>query len=119
MSVTYLEKCIQEDIEAGKIPTIFIATVGTTATLTIDQIDHIYEVCKKYDIWLHVDSAHLGVYSSLIELRPLFECFSLADSLNTNGTKALGVGNGVGFYWSKEKLEDDKFMSPSKDSRGL
>jgi len=36
MSVTYLEKCIQEDIEAGKIPTIFIATVGTTATLTID-----------------------------------------------------------------------------------
>jgi len=36
MSVQWIEKFILEDIEKGLIPTIFIATVGTTATLTID-----------------------------------------------------------------------------------
>jgi len=119
MSVEWIEGFIKRDIESGLIPTIFICTVGTTATLTIDEVDNIHAVCQKYGIWLHIDSAHLGVYSSLPELRKHFECFDLADSLNTNGTKALGVGNGVGFYWSRQKLEKVHWMSPSKDSRGL
>lgn len=119
LSVEWIESFIQKDISEGLIPTIFICTVGTTATLTIDDVENIHKVCKKYDIWLHIDSAHLGVYSSLPELRYLFNCFDLADSLNTNGTKALGVGNGVGFYWSKQKLEKKDWMSPSKDSWGL
>lgn len=103
------------DIKEGLIPTFFIANIGSTSTLCIDEIEVIKKVCEKYNIWLHVDSAHLGIYSALEEWSHLFKGFEYSDSFNINGHKSLGTGSGVAFCWTKH---DDYFslISPDQDS---
>jgi glutamate/tyrosine decarboxylase-like PLP-dependent enzyme len=81
------------------VPAYFIATIGSTSTLCIDDIPTIRKVCDKYNIWLHVDSAHLGVYKALEEYDHLFEGFALSDSFNLNGHKSMGTGAGISFAW--------------------
>ena len=33
------------------------ATMGTTVEGTIDPIEEIGKICKKYNVWFHVDAA--------------------------------------------------------------
>jgi sulfinoalanine decarboxylase len=55
MSLADLENCINRDIEAGNKPFFVNATAGTTVLGSIDDVDGIAGICKKYNIWLHVD----------------------------------------------------------------
>ena len=99
--------------------------MGSTSTLCIDDIETIRKVCDKFNVWLHVDSAHLGIYSALEELNDIFKVFALADSFNFNGHKSLGTGNGISFLWSKHKhfsklvSDSSAFLSKSDDFRAM
>lgn len=53
-----LEKKIDEVKKEGKIPFFVNATSGTTVLGAFDPIDEIAEICKKHDLWLHVDVSH-------------------------------------------------------------
>ncbi|KAM3179336.1 hypothetical protein ACTXT7_000814 [Hymenolepis weldensis] len=55
-----LEAAILEDIAEGKIPFYCVATLGTTSVCSFDKLDEIGPVCKKFDVWLHVDAAYAG-----------------------------------------------------------
>ncbi|VDL58316.1 unnamed protein product [Hymenolepis diminuta] len=37
-----------------------VATLGTTSVCSFDKLDEIGPVCKKFDMWLHVDAAYAG-----------------------------------------------------------
>lgn len=50
-----LDKKIAEQKSQGRIPIMVNATSGTTVFGAFDPIDKLAAVCKKHDVWLHVD----------------------------------------------------------------
>jgi aromatic-L-amino-acid/L-tryptophan decarboxylase len=85
-----LAALIASDVAAGAIPTMVLATVGTTSTCAFDPLRAIGEVCRNYDIWLHVDAAYAGVAAVCPELRWIHDGLDdYADSYCTNPHKWL------------------------------
>ncbi len=84
-----LEKAIVDDIEAGYIPACVIATIGTTSSTAIDPLQEIGLLCRKYDIWLHVDAAMTGSAAILEENRGLIPGADKIDSFVFNPHKWL------------------------------
>ena len=90
MDPVALELAIQEDVAAGFMPCAVVATVGSTATTSIDPIPEIAAICARYAIWLHVDAAHGGVLAALPERREeVFAGVAGADSVVVNPHKWL------------------------------
>lgn len=57
MDLTALETSIRKDLKEGKRPFAVIASAGTTNTGSIDPLQEIAGLCRKYDLWMHVDGA--------------------------------------------------------------
>lgn len=89
MKVDVLEEKIKNDIQAGIKPICVIATLGTTSTTSIDPISEIAPLCKKYNIWLHVDAAYGGSAAVIPEIRNKFIGWEQADSIIVNPHKWL------------------------------
>ena len=58
MDVEDLESKIKSDIANGFIPYLIVATVGTTDFGSIDPIEKISAISKKYNIYMHSDAAY-------------------------------------------------------------
>lgn len=84
-----LEEAIQEDIAAGYKPICVIPTIGTTSTSSVDPVDAVADICEKYDIWLHVDTAYAGSTAIVPEFQHFFKGCERADSIVTNPHKWL------------------------------
>ena len=67
-----LADAIDEDIEAGYLPLCVIPTIGTTSSSSIDPVDAVADICEKYGIWLHVDTAYAGSAAIVPELQHHF-----------------------------------------------
>lgn len=68
-----LEAAIEKDKAAGYIPFFVCATVGTTSTMAIDPLPAIGEICRKHNLWLHVDAAMAGTAALCPEFRYIQE----------------------------------------------
>ncbi|MGB2752049.1 MAG: pyridoxal-dependent decarboxylase [Pyrinomonadaceae bacterium] len=84
-----LAEAIDEDIEAGYLPICVIPTVGTTSTSSVDPVDAVADICEKYGIWLHVDTAYAGSTATVPEYRKYFKGWERADSIVVNPHKWL------------------------------
>jgi aromatic-L-amino-acid decarboxylase len=62
-------------------------TVGTTSSNAIDPVREIGEICKREDIWLHVDAAMSGTAALCSEFRYILDGVELADSFCFNPHK--------------------------------
>ncbi len=82
-----LEKAIVEDLKSDKLPCAVVATLGSTSTLAVDALGAIAEICKKYDVWLHVDAAYAGSALLLSEYRWMIEGAESMDSFVFNPHK--------------------------------
>lgn len=60
MDVTELEKEVRRTQAEGAVPFMVVATSGTTVLGAFDPLSEIHTVCKKYDLWMHVDAAWGG-----------------------------------------------------------
>lgn len=86
-----LEKAIKEDRFKGCVPFCVVATIGTTSTTSVDPVEEIAAICKKENIWLHIDSAYAGVTAMLPEMKKHFNGIEQADSFVVNPHKWLFV----------------------------
>ena len=58
IDVNALEQLIKKDLENGNLPFCVVATIGTTDYGSIDPMNEIGDICKKYGLWLHADAAY-------------------------------------------------------------
>ena len=98
-----LEAAIAADRAAGATPAMVSATVGTTSSGTVDPVRAIGEVCRREDIWLHVDAAHAGSATICPEHRGLVDGVELADSYTFNPHKWLLTNFDCNCFWVADR----------------
>lgn len=98
-----LEESIKKDIKAGMKPSAVVATIGTTGSTAIDPLKPVSEICRKYDLWLHVDAAFAGSALILPECRWMIEGVEQADSYVFNPHKWLFTNFDCSAYFVKDR----------------
>jgi aromatic-L-amino-acid/L-tryptophan decarboxylase len=105
MDVAKLDRMIAEDVAAGAVPVLVCATIGTTSTAAVDPVWAIGEVCRKHDVWLHVDAAYAGVAAVCPEFRWLNDGVAeFADSYATNPHKWLLTNFDCTVMWVADRV---------------
>ena len=89
MRVDLLEQAIVADLAAGLTPFMVIGTAGTVGTGATDPLPAIAEVCKKYDLWFHVDGAYGAPAVALEDATEDLKGLRLADSIAIDPHKWL------------------------------
>ncbi len=98
-----LQTAIENDLKDGKQPLCVVATLGTTGTVAIDPLKEIAAICKKYDLWLHVDAAFAGSALVLQEYRSMIEGIESVDSFVFNPHKWMFTNFDCSAYFVKDK----------------
>lgn len=91
LTAATVQAAYAEDVAAGRIPIICVATLGTTGTCAYDDLTGIGPVCRANNIWLHIDAAYAGSALCCPEFRPLMRGIEWADSFNYNLHKWMMV----------------------------
>jgi len=86
-----LHQAIQEDRSAGRLPFCVVATAGTTNSGIVDDLVAIAEVCRRSNLWMHVDGAYGASVVFSDEHRDLVRGIELADSVTIDPHKWLAV----------------------------
>lgn len=89
MRVDALTAAIQADLEAGMRPLVVLAVAGTTSTGTVDDLEEISAVCRRFGVWMHVDAAYGGFAAITARGRSALVGLNLADSVTLDPHKWL------------------------------
>jgi len=104
IKINELEKSIIKDISNGKRPFCLVAALGTTGSAAVDNILEIGKICKKYNLWLHIDAAYIGSVLLLQEYRYLIKGIEYADSFVFNAHKWLFTNFDCSLFFVKDKV---------------
>jgi glutamate/tyrosine decarboxylase-like PLP-dependent enzyme len=89
MDNAMLEHAIRDDLKNGFSPLMVIGTAGDVSTGAVDDLAGIALICKRYNLWFHVDGAY-GLPACVIpEIKPLFRGIEEADSIALDPHKWL------------------------------
>jgi aromatic-L-amino-acid decarboxylase len=66
-----LASAMADDVAAGLVPFLVVATVGTTSSLAIDPVPAVVDAAARHGAWVHVDAAMAGSAAVVPELRSL------------------------------------------------
>jgi aromatic-L-amino-acid/L-tryptophan decarboxylase len=80
--------------------TAVVATVGTTATTSVDPVPELAARCAEAGVWLHVDAAYAGSAAVCPELRWCLDGCERADSLVVNPHKWLFTPMDCSTLWT-------------------
>jgi aromatic-L-amino-acid decarboxylase len=100
-----LRAAIEADVAAGAVPTIVVATIGTTSTTAVDPVAEIGAICAEFGVWLHVDAAYAGSAAVCPELRWSHAGVELADSYCFDPHKWLLTGFDCDAFWVADAAE--------------
>ena len=89
MDVTALEAQIIADRAAGHCPFLIVGTAGTTSTGATDPLPTMAAICRKYDLWFHVDGAYGAPAAVLPDAPPELLGLREADSIALDPHKWL------------------------------
>ncbi len=89
IEVEKLREAISDDKAAGHLPLCVIATIGTTSSSSVDNVERIADICERNNLWLHVDTAYAGSAAIVPEFQNYFKGINRADSVVTNPHKWL------------------------------
>ena len=126
LDLRILEQTIDADLASGKKPFCVVATAGTTNTGAVDDLVALAEICRRYDLWLHVDGAYGGSAVFSDRHRSLLRGIEQADSITIDPHKwlAMPLAAGVILTCHPEMLERAfavaaPYMPKSAESKGL
>jgi aromatic-L-amino-acid decarboxylase len=116
VTASALRKTIEECKAKGLEPFYFTATLGSTATCAIDDLEGIAALAQEYpDIWIHVDAAYAGSALICPEYQHLCKPLSSFDSFNFNLHKWLLVNFDCSAFFIKKRrdLTDTYTLTPA------
>lgn len=121
LSPATLASAIEEDVAAGRQPTIVVATAGTTNTGAVDDLVALSALCRDHGLWLHVDGAYGGP-AALLGPTGGVTSLHLADSFVMDPHKWLFQPYDIACAWVAEPglLEETYAVNPEylRDVRG-
>jgi aromatic-L-amino-acid/L-tryptophan decarboxylase len=91
MDTAALEAAIADDLRAGRKPFCVVATAGTTSSGIIDALPAIAAICRRHQLWLHVDGAYGASLIFSDKHRHLIGGIEHADSITIDPHKWLAV----------------------------
>lgn len=89
MNNAILEETIKEDIEKGLQPFMVVGTAGDVSTGVVDNLTEIASICKKHNLWFHIDGAYGAPAAIIPELKNMFKGIEAADSIALDPHKWL------------------------------
>ena len=89
MDAAALDRAIQADREAGLLPAVVIATIGSTSIGAMDDLKTVGEVARRHGLYFHVDAAWAGSAMICEEHHHLIDGIEMADSFVFNPHKWL------------------------------
>jgi glutamate/tyrosine decarboxylase-like PLP-dependent enzyme len=98
-----LDQQISKDLEQGYQPFFVNATAGTTVLGAFDDVEHISKVCKKHDVWLHLDGAYCGAVIFSSNYKDLVKGIEHTNSFSVNAHKMLGTPLSCSIIVTKDK----------------
>ncbi|XP_032520618.1 cysteine sulfinic acid decarboxylase [Danaus plexippus] len=130
MNIVDLEMKIKIAIDNKCTPFMVTATSGTTVFGAFDPLVAISDLCKKYNLWLHVDAAWGGGALMSKKHRHLLNGIELADSVTWNPHKLLAAPQQCSTFLTRHKkvlseghssnakylFQKDKFYDTSYDT---
>jgi len=126
LDLRILAQTIDADLASGKRPFCVVATTGTTNTGAIDDLVAISEICRRHDLWLHVDGAYGGSAIFSDQHRNLLRGIEQADSITIDPHKwmAMPLASGVILTCHPEMLERAfavaaPYMPKASESKGI
>ena len=89
MNTELLAQAIENDLKNNCQPFLVVGTAGDVSTGAVDNLAKIAAICKKYDLWFHIDGAY-GMPAAVIpELQTVFAGMHEADSIALDPHKWL------------------------------
>jgi len=81
LDLKLLQEMIRQDKEKGEYPFCVIGTAGTVNTGSIDDLKGLADICKRENLWFHIDGAFGSLVGFSEKYGHLVEGQNLADSL--------------------------------------
>ena len=97
-----LEESIVADKNNGFKPACVVGTIGTTSSTAVDPLLPIGKICRRHDVWLHVDAAFSGTAAILPEKKWMLEGVEYADSFVFNPHKWMLTNFDCSAYFVKD-----------------
>jgi aromatic-L-amino-acid decarboxylase len=92
---------LRADLVDYDAATAVVATVGTTATTSVDPVAALADGCERSGAWLHVDAAYAGSGWVCPELRWSLDGCDRADSVVVNPHKGLHTPIDCSTLWTR------------------
>jgi aromatic-L-amino-acid/L-tryptophan decarboxylase len=89
MDTADLERLVQEDRAAGRLPFLVVASGGTVSTGAVDPLPRVAEIARRERLWLHVDGAYGGFAAGVPGAPEDLGGLALADSIAIDPHKWL------------------------------
>lgn len=86
-----LEKLVQKAWSTNRTPFYVNATAGTTVMGSFDPFEDIAAICKKHNLWFHIDGSWGGSFAFSQRQRQQLAGAEKANSIAINPHKMLGV----------------------------
>ncbi|GIH97220.1 pyridoxal phosphate-dependent decarboxylase family protein [Planobispora siamensis] len=96
MDTAALDRMVAEDRAAGLRPFCVVASAGTINTGEVDPLPDIAEICRRHELWLHVDGAYGGAFLLTERGRTAMRGIELADSVTLDPHKGFFLPYGTG-----------------------
>lgn len=98
-----LQETIENDLKDNLKPCFLVATIGTTSSCAVDDVKTIGQICQKYNIWMHIDSAYAGSAMICPELRHHLDGVEYAYSFNFNPHKWMLTNFDCSTMWIQDR----------------
>jgi glutamate/tyrosine decarboxylase-like PLP-dependent enzyme len=89
MDPAALEAQVVADRNDGAVPFLVVGTAGTVSTGAVDPLEEIAAVCRRHDLWFHVDGAYGALAARVPGAPASLRALSEADSVAVDPHKWL------------------------------